>query len=144
MNNIIKHKKIIVVVLLALVLFVLLLESINIGNGQFEVTSVGNVTCKNLTATVGGKIGCFDIDSTKLYSGDSARLSDNIISCGSAGNGLAGFKGNNGGAYVQVGSSGSFPDGTCIDGVKIYYNGVVRHYDGDGNVDWQVNLRDIP
>jgi len=40
--------------------------SINIGNGQFQVTSTGVVTCKNITANVDGDIGGFKITSNSL------------------------------------------------------------------------------
>ena len=124
--------------------------SINIGNGQFIVDLNGNVTCKNLTANNSGTIGCFTIDSNKLYSGNDVRLSANIIACGEAGNGLVGIRGKNNNAYLQVGSSGAFSDvdndNTCIDGIRIYYNGNVSHYPSGGSQtpDWSGNLQYLP
>ena len=47
--------------------------SINIGNGQFVVSSAGNVTSKNITAT-GGTIGGWKLTSTRLASSDSISI----------------------------------------------------------------------
>ena len=47
--------------------------SINIGNGQFVVSSTGDVTSKNITAT-GGTVGGWKLTSTRLASSDSISI----------------------------------------------------------------------
>ena len=93
-----------------------------------------------------GEIGGFDIHSDNLSIGD-ATLRRDRIGCGSAGYGIVNVVGNRSSdnarfGYIQLSNSGN--SDTCLDGIRIYGNGLVRKYDGDGNVKWERWLSNIP
>ena len=113
--------------------------SINLNN-KFLVNSNGYMT------STSGKIGGFEIETDNLSIGD-ATLRRDRIGCGSAGYGIVNIVGNRSSdnarfGYIQLSNSGN-PD-TCLDGIRIYGNGLVRKYGGDGSVSWERWLSNIP
>ena len=113
--------------------------SINLNN-KFSVNSNGYMT------STSGKIGGFEIDTDNLSIGD-ATLRRDRIGCGSAGYGIVNVVGNRSSdnarfGYIQLSNSGN-PD-TCLAGIRIYGNGLVRKYGGDGSVSWERWLSNIP
>lgn len=93
-----------------------------------------------------GEIGGFNIGTDNLSIGD-ATLRRDRIGCGSAGYGIINIVGNRSSddarfGYIQLSNSGN-PD-TCLDGIRIYGNGLVRKYGGDGKVSWERWLINIP
>ena len=124
---------------------------INNGNKTFYVDSNGNLKATNADITgkitsSNGKIGGFNIYSDNL-SIDDATLRADRMGCGSAGYGIVNIVGNRKSdnarfGYIQLSNSGN-PD-TCLAGIRIYGNGLVRKYDGNGNVSWERWLINIP
>lgn len=124
---------------------------INNGNKTFYVDSNGNMkaTSADITGKItssNGKIGGFNIGTDNLSIGD-ATLRRDRIGCGSAGYGIINIVGNRSSdnarfGYIQLSNSGN-PD-TCLAGIRIYGNGLVRKYGGDGNVSWERWLSNIP
>ena len=113
--------------------------SINLNN-KFSVNSNGYMT------STSGKIGGFEIETDNL-SIDDATLRRDRIGCGSAGYGIVNIVGDRSSdnarfGYIQLSNSGN-PD-TCLAGIRIYGNGLVRKYGGDGNVEWERWLSNIP
>lgn len=113
--------------------------SINLNN-KFSVNSNGYMT------STSGKIGGFEIDTDNLSIGD-ATLRRDRIGCGSAGYGIVNIVGDRSSdnarfGYIQLSNSGN-PD-TCLAGIRIYGNGLVRKYGGNGNVEWERWLSNIP
>ena len=113
--------------------------SINLNN-KFSVNSNGYMK------STSGKIGGFEIETDNLSIGD-ATLRRDRIGCGSAGYGIVNIVGDRRSenarfGYIQLSNSGN-PD-TCLDGIRIYGNGLVRKYGGDGNVEWERWLSNIP
>ena len=113
--------------------------SINLNN-KFSVNNNGYMT------STSGKIGGFEIETDNLSIGD-ATLRRDRIGCGSAGYGIINIVGNRSSdnarfGYIQLSNSGN-PD-TCLDGIRIYGNGLVRKYGGDGSVSWERWLSNIP
>lgn len=106
-------------------------------NAKFYVTSAGYLK------STSGNIGGFEISGTDLTVGD-AKLSENTMGCGIAGQGLAMLRGNTSNrlSYVQFSDSGN--ESSCIGGFRLYSNGVIQHYNSSGNPDWQRNFIDIP
>ena len=93
-----------------------------------------------------GEIGGFNIGTDNLSIGD-ATLRRDRIGCGSAGYGIVNIVGDRSSdnarfGYIQLSNSGN-PD-TCLDGIRIYGNGLVRKYGGDGSVSWERWLSNIP
>lgn len=93
-----------------------------------------------------GEIGGFNIGDDSLQVGD-AKLSRYHIGCGYAGKGIVNIVGNNSGSnskygYIQISNSGSHD--TCLDGIRIYGNGKIVRYDGDGDEVWDKYLSNIP
>ena len=93
-----------------------------------------------------GQIGGFDIGTLKLTRG-TAELSQYRMGCGEAGYGIVNLIGNKSGApdnygCIQLANSGNFD--TPLDGIRIYGNGWIRHFDGNGNQDWARDLQNIP
>ena len=117
-------------------------------NGVFELNmATGQVTMKNgdfsgkVTST-SGQIGGFTIGSTELTRGD-AKVSAYQMGCGYAGKGIVNIVGNKSGTnsrygYIQISNSGD-PD-TCLSGIRIYGNGIIKWYDGNGNEYQDANL----
>ena len=105
-------------------------------NAPFYVTNTGYLK------STSGNIGGFEISGNDLTVGD-AKLSADTIGCGEAGRGIAMLRGktSNNIAYIQFSASGS--PSTCIDGFRLYANGVIQHYDTDGDPDWQRNFSSI-
>ena len=113
--------------------------SINLNN-KFSVNSNGYMT------STSGKIGGFEIDTDNLSIGD-ATLRRDRIGCGSAGYGIVNIVGDRSSdnarfGYIQLSNSGN--SDTCLDGIRIYGNGLVRKYGGDGSVSWERWLSNIP
>ena len=113
--------------------------SINLNN-KFSVNSNGYMT------STSGKIGGFEIETDNLSIGD-ATLRRDRIGCGSAGYGIVNIVGDRRSdnarfGYIQLSNSGN-PD-TCLDGIRIYGNGLVRKYGGDGSVSWERWLSNVP
>ena len=113
--------------------------SINLNN-KFSVNSNGYMT------STSGKIGGFEIKTDNLSIGD-ATLRRDRIGCGSAGYGIVNIVGDRSSdnarfGYIQLSNSGN-PD-TCLAGIRIYGNGLVRKYGGDGSVSWERWLSNIP
>lgn len=97
-----------------------------------------------------GQVGEFTINSPsgKLSVGD-AELSRYRMSCGNAGNGIVHLLGNSDDrdaryGMIQLSNSGNWEGYTCLDGIRIYGNGKVERYDGNGNVEWTRYLSNIP
>jgi hypothetical protein len=106
--------------------------SLQAATGSFS----GSVTAST------GRIGDFTISGGNLQVGDGI-LSRYLLGCGSAGSGIVNLVGNKSGSdsrygYIQISNSGD-PD-HCIDGIRIYGNGIVERYDGSGNLSWDANL----
>ena len=113
--------------------------SINLNN-KFSVNSNGYMT------STSGKIGGFEIDTDNLSIGD-ATLRRDRIGCGSAGYGIVNVVGNRSSdnarfGYIQLSNSGNSNE--CLAGIRIYGNGLVRKYGGDGSVSWERWLSNIP
>ena len=93
-----------------------------------------------------GEIGGFNINSDNL-SIDDATLRADRMGCGSAGYGIVNIVGHRDSdnakfGYIQLSNSGN-PD-TCLDGIRIYGNGLVEKYNGSGDVSWERWLSNIP
>ena len=113
--------------------------SINLNN-KFSVNSNGYMT------STSGKIGGFEIDTDNLSIGD-ATLRRDRIGCGSAGYGIVNIVGDRSSdnarfGYIQLSNSGNSDE--CLAGIRIYGNGLVRKYGGDGSVSWERWLSNIP
>ena len=113
--------------------------SINLNN-KFSVNSNGYMT------STSGKIGGFEIDTDNLSIGD-ATLRRDRIGCGSAGYGIVNIVGDRSSdnarfGYIQLSNSGNSNE--CLAGIRIYGNGLVRKYGGDGSVSWERWLVNIP
>lgn len=123
---------------------------LNANNGVFELNmSTGQVTMQNgdfsgkITST-SGQIGGFNINSTSLTRGD-AIVSASRMGCGVAGRGIINIVGDTGNGdygYIQISNSGN--PTTCLDGIRIYGDGHVVRYNGDGSVRWDKYLSNIP
>ena len=131
---------------------------LNANNGVFELNmSTGQVTMKNgdfkgkITST-SGQIGGFTINATSLtVTPGSAILSANHIGCGNAGLGMVNLVGNRSAypdryGFIQISNSGNLLNGadTCLDGIRIFGDGSIRHYDANGYNDWSKSLNAIP
>lgn len=106
-------------------------------------TSTGHVKMRY------GQIAGFDFDdSTNRLHRGNAVISETLFGAGVAGTGLVWMRGGAGqgnAEYLQISNSGNFYQGeTCLSGIRIHGNGHIDHYDGNGNVDWSVNLSHIP
>ena len=113
--------------------------SINLNN-KFSVNSNGYMT------STSGKIGGFEIKTDNLSIGD-ATLRKDRMGCGSAGYGIVNIVGDRSSdnarfGYIQLSNSGNSNE--CLAGIRIYGNGLVRKYGGDGNVEWERWLSNIP
>ena len=113
--------------------------SINLNN-KFKVTSTGAVTATS------GKIGGFTLSSTSLKRND-ALVSEDVIGCGEAGNGIVNMVGKktSGDAqygYVQISNDGSPTE--CRDGIRIFGTGKVVRYNATGGVVWEKYLSNVP
>ena len=126
----------------------------NDSNNHYVRITGGQISSNNcdltgaITAT-SGSIAGFTISSDKLAVGNS-ELNRYQMSLGSAGRGLVFLAGN---IYedpdarygmLQLSNSGNLSDISCLDGIKIYGNGKVERYDGNGNVIWTRWLYNIP
>lgn len=117
-------------------------------NGVYELNmATGKVTMQDgdftgkITSS-SGTIGGFTISATQLKRAD-ALVSQNVIGCGYAGNGIVNMVGNSSTyGYIQISNSGD--PSTCLDGIRIYGNGKVVRYDGSGNQQWEKWLSNIP
>ena len=95
-----------------------------------------------------GEIGGFEIHADNLKIGD-ATLQRNKIGCGTAGRGIVNLVGNresNNARYgfIQISNSGNPDKDEVLAGIRIYGNGLVRKYGGDGNVEWERWFSNIP
>ena len=113
--------------------------SINLNN-KFSVNSNGYMT------STSGKIGGFEIETDNLSIGDATLRADRM-GCGSAGYGIVNIVGDRRSdnarfGYIQLSNSGNSNE--CLAGIRIYGNGLVRKYGGDGNVSWERWLSNIP
>lgn len=112
-------------------------------NGQY--IKGGTVDGATLKGSI-GEIGGFDIYSDNLSINDATLRADRM-GCGSAGYGIVNIVGDRRSdnarfGYIQLSNSGN-PD-TCLDGIRIYGNGLVRKYNGSGDVSWERWLSNIP
>ena len=124
---------------------------INNGNGTFRVDSSGNMKATNadIKGTINstsGSIGGFTIGTDNLHVHDATLRADRI-GCGSAGYGIVNIVGDRRSdnarfGYIQLSNSGN--SDTCLDGIRIYGNGLVRKYNGDGKVSWEKWLSNLP
>ena len=76
-----------------------------------------------------GSIGGFAIGANALTVGD-AKLSKNVIGCGSAGDGIVNLVGGNNDAYIQISDDGD--PTTNTSGIRIHQNGRVESTLGTG------------
>ena len=95
-----------------------------------------------------GSIGGFDIYEDHLKIGD-ATLQRNKIGCGTAGNGIVNLVGNRTSdnakyGFIQISNSGNPDKDEVLAGIRIYGNGLVRKYGGNGKVEWERWLSNIP
>ena len=95
-----------------------------------------------------GEIGGFEIHADHLKIGD-ATLQRNKIGCGTAGKGIVNLVGNRESdnakfGFIQISNSGNPDKDEVLAGIRIYGNGLVRKYDGDGNIEWERWLSNIP
>ena len=95
-----------------------------------------------------GEIGGFDIYDDHLNIGD-ATLQRNKIGCGTAGKGIVNLVGNRESdnakyGFIQISNSGNPDKDEVLAGIRIYGNGLVRKYGGDGNTEWERWLSNIP
>ena len=109
-------------------------------NNKFSVNNDGYMT------STSGKIGGFEIETDNLSIGDATLQADRM-GCGSAGYGIVNIVGNRSSdnarfGYIQLSNSGNSNE--CLDGIRIYGNGLVRKYGGDGSVSWERWLSNIP
>ena len=93
-----------------------------------------------------GSIGGFDIGTDNLHINDAILRADRM-GCGSAGYGIViivGYRESDNArfGYIQLSNSGN--SDTCLDGIRIYGNGLVRKYNGNGDVSWERWLSNIP
>ena len=114
-----------------------------IKNGK--ITS-NDADIKGKIEATSGNIGGFTIEDDDLKVGD-AKLSRYHIGCGYAGKGIVNICGNNSSGdekygYIQISNSGNHDD--CLDGIRIYGNGIVERYDGDGDRTYRKDLANIP
>ncbi|MBR6507480.1 MAG: phage tail protein [Clostridia bacterium] len=128
--------------------------SLTLGNGGSDApllqaysgdTLVTRINRAGLYA-IAGTIGGFTIGTSKLSRGD-AQMTQYIIGCGSAGKGIVNLVGNQSSSpakygYIQISNSGT--PSQCLDGIRIYGNGVIRYYDQNGNNTWARNFNNIP
>lgn len=118
-------------------------DGIGLGkNSPFKVTNEGYLTATS------GKIGGANISADKLSYTSSSQFSHKIIGCGEAGEGIVNIVGGQGTTgdkqygYIQISNSG---DPThCYDGIRIYGNGHIIRYNGDGGQVWDKYLSNIP
>lgn len=128
------------------------------GNAKFkgDITGASGTFSGDITGASGtfggqlsgntGSIGGFTIDSNQLSTGDAV-VSKDVIGCGSAGHGMVIMIGSGDGdnskyGKLQISNSGN--TGSCLYGLKIYGNGKIEYCDGNGNVKWERNLKNIP
>ena len=109
-------------------------------NNKFSVNNDGYMT------STSGKIGGFEIKTDNLSIGDATLQADRM-GCGSAGYGIVNIVGNRSSdnarfGYIQLSNSGNSNE--CLAGIRIYGNGLVRKYGGDGSVSWERWLSNIP
>ena len=95
---------------------------------------------------IAGTVGGFTLGATKMTRGD-AQMTQYVMGCGYAGRGIVNLVGNKNGSdskygYIQISNSGN-PD-QCIDGIRIYGNGLVERYNASGNLVWDKYLSNIP
>ena len=114
-------------------------------NGQYIYG--GTVEGAYLKGSI-GEIGGFDIHSNDLSIGD-ATLQRNKIGCGTAGKGIVNLVGNRESdnakyGFIQISNSGNPDKDEVLAGIRIYGNGLVRKYGGDGSVEWERWLSNIP
>ena len=112
---------------------------------QFLVDSNGNCTCKYLKADVGGSIGGFTISADGLQRGDNSWYGEYRAGCGYAGNGIINLVGGTSShryGYIQISASGD--PYTCLDGIRLTYDGYVERYDGNGHRVYRKDFADIP
>lgn len=114
-----------------------------IKNGK--ITS-NDADIKGKIEATSGSIGGFTIEEEDLKVGD-AIVSRYLIGCGKAGKGIVNMVGNKSGSdsaygYIQISNSGN-PD-KCLDGIRIYGNGIIERYDGDGDRTYRKDIANIP
>ena len=114
-------------------------------NGQYIYG--GTVEGAYLKGSI-GEIGGFDIYKDRLKIGD-ATLQRNKIGCGTAGNGIVNLVGNRSSdnakyGFIQISNSGNPDKDEVLAGIRIYGNGLVRKYGGNGKVEWERWLSNIP
>lgn len=114
-------------------------------NGQY--IKGGTVDGATLKGSI-GEIGGFEIHADKLKIGD-ATLQRNKIGCGIAGKGIVNLVGNRESdnakyGFIQISNSGNPDKDEVLAGIRIYGNGLVRKYGGNGKVEWERWLSNIP
>lgn len=114
-------------------------------NGQYIYG--GTVEGANLKSPK-GEIGGFEIHADKLKIGDATLKADKI-GCGTAGKGIVNLVGNRESdnakyGFIQISNSGNPDKDEVLAGIRIYGNGLVRKYGGNGNVEWERWLSNIP
>ena len=120
------------------------------GNSHVTITN-GKITAndadiKGTVAADNGSIGNFLIDNGTLAVGD-AIVSKDKMGCGKAGKGIVNIVGDQSGSdskygYIQISNSGS--PTSCIDGIRIYGNGIIERYDSSGNRTYRKDIANIP
>ena len=121
-------------------------NGLKMNSGSINLNNKFSVNNNGYMKSTSGKIGGFEIETDNLSIGD-ATLRRDRIGCGSAGYGIVNIVGNRSSdnarfGYIQLSNSGN--SDTCLDGIRIYGNGLVRKYGGDGSVSWERWLSNIP
>lgn len=118
--------------------------SLNAATGSFagSLNAATGSFAGDITAAT-GKVGGADIGTNSLSYTTNSIFSRDRIGCGYAGYGIVNLVGNQSSSrgrygYIQLSNSGSYDD--CRDGLRLYGNGVIIHYDGNGDEDWYVDL----
>lgn len=117
---------------------------LNMSTGHVKMAD-GDFTGKITSSS--GTIGGFSIGATELTRGD-ALVSRLKIGCGEAGYGIANLVGGSrqgspyNYGYIQLSNSGD--PTTCRDGIRIFGDGSIRHYNSSGTNDWSRSLNAIP
>ena len=117
---------------------------LNMSTGHVKMSD-GDFTGKITSSS--GTIGGFSIGATELTRGD-ALVSRLKIGCGEAGYGIANLVGGSrqgspyNYGYIQLSNSGD--PTTCRDGIRIFGDGSIRHYNASGTNDWSRSLNAIP
>lgn len=122
--------------------------SLNAATGTFKgALSAATGTFAGDISAATGSIGGATIGADKLYYTSNSVFSEKKIGCGKAGYGMVFIEGGHSSGsgrygFIQISNSGNSDE--CLDGIRIYGTGKVVKYGGDGSVEWEKYLSNIP